>query len=85
MCFNPESHTCASEQVLQIRLLENQTEADFTASAGPKALATSPGCVVLPDVPTPTIFYSVLKFFVWVWSCGTNQLWSEQFHHGTHL
>jgi len=27
-------------QVLQDRLLENQTEADFTASAGPKALAT---------------------------------------------
>jgi len=27
-------------QVLRDKLLENQTEADFTASAGPKALAT---------------------------------------------
>jgi fatty acid synthase len=35
-----EGSVCALLQVLQDRLLENQTEADFAASAGPKAVAT---------------------------------------------
>jgi fatty acid synthase len=39
-CFDIERISCALLWVLQDKLLENQTEADFAASAGPKALAT---------------------------------------------
>jgi hypothetical protein len=39
-CFDIERITSALLQVLRDRLLENQTEADFAASAGPKALAS---------------------------------------------